>query len=371
MSQASESTPLLRTLAERLAGPMFVASALYLLLVATMIVTLVDVRRLSDPPLHLATEDLATEDLATREQPSGSAEEPESEADEQEGMSAEETAAKNRQLVFERRAQDVGFGCFFVLIALWPLFPLEIVIQYALRTRTERFWRSRYQTLFVMLCPPLRLCWRNLDRDGKVWLPGAGWREVTEDLRLELERAFSIPMVIIALMILPVLLIENFMTGVMTTHLWLRVLLHVGTGVIWLAFAVEFIVMVSVARKKLVYCKEHWLDLAIIVLPLLSFLRSLRIVRAMRLAKFAKLKQLQSMSRLYRLRGLAMRGFRALLLLDVLNRMLFVTPEKKLRALRLELEEKELEITQLQKVIDELEQQIAETRKEEGEAATG
>jgi hypothetical protein len=34
--------------------------------------------------------------------------------------------------------------------------------------------------------------------------------------------------------------------------------------------------MISVAPRRLEYCKKHWLDLAIILLPLISFLRSLR-----------------------------------------------------------------------------------------------
>ena len=53
-------------------------------------------------------------------------------------------------------------------------------------------------------------------------------------------------------------------------YIWLRLLLHLSTGVIWFAFAAEFILMVSVAERKIAYCLAHWIDLAIIVLPLLS-----------------------------------------------------------------------------------------------------
>ena len=66
------------------------------------------------------------------------------------------------------------------------------------------------------------------------------------------------------MMILPILVIEYVFTAQVAQYAWLRLLLHVGTGVIWFAFAVEFILMVSVAEKKLAYCKKHWVDLAII-----------------------------------------------------------------------------------------------------------
>ena len=191
------------------------------------------------------------------------------------------------------------------------------------------------------------MCARNHDRDGHIWLPRLGWQEVNDDLRVRLEKIFAVPMIIIALMILPVLLVEFRLQEQVAAHLWLRLLLHVSTGLIWFAFAAEFIVMVSVAEKKLRYCREHWLDLAIILLPLISFLRSLRIVRATRLARMAKVQQLTKMSRLYRLRGLAMRGFRALLMLKLLNRLLGISPEKRLRKYQEQLREKEKEIAAL------------------------
>ncbi len=136
--------------------------------------------------------------------------------------------------------------------------------------------------LLAVLCPPLRLCMRHADREGKVWFPGFGWQAVNEDLRQRLERNLTVPMLIIALMILPVLLVEFAMVDQVASRVWLQVVLGVSTGLIWFAFAAEFIVMVTMADKKLRYCKQHWLDLAIILLPLISFLRSLREARAVR-----------------------------------------------------------------------------------------
>ena len=102
----------------------------------------------------------------------------------------------------------------------------------------------------------------------RLWLPGLGWRQANKRLRERLERKFGIPMILIALMIMPVLIVEFFMKSQVAQYGWLRMLLHVSTGVIWFAFAGEFILMVSVAEKKVAYCKKHWIDLAIILLPL-------------------------------------------------------------------------------------------------------
>jgi hypothetical protein len=142
-------------------------------------------------------------------------------------------------------------------------------------------------------------------------------------------------------------------------NLWLKIILHFGTGIIWFAFASEFIVMYSVAEKKLAYCKEHWVDLVIILLPLVSFLRSLRAIRALRVAKLAKAQQITRMGRIYRLRGLAVKAFRAMLLFEVVYRITGITPQKRLDRLRLTLGEKEAEIEDLQEQIIDLESIIS------------
>jgi voltage-gated potassium channel len=169
-------------------------------------------------------------------------------------------------------------------------------------------------------------------------------------------------MIFIALAILPVLLIELGMRRQVLTHRWLQFVLHVSLGVIWFAFAAEFIVMFSVADKKLKFCKEHWIDIAIILLPFVSFLRSLRVVRATRVARLARVEQLVRMSRLYRLRGLAMRALRAMLLLKLLNRLFRVAPDKQLQRLREELREREADIRMIKRQITELEHAIAEQK---------
>lgn len=138
-------------------------------------------------------------------------------------------------------------------------------------------------------------------------------------------------------------------------HAWLRVMLHVGTGTIWFAFAAEFILMVSVAEKKWSYIRANWLDLAIIVLPVVSFLRSLRIVRVTRLARLTRAQQLTKIARVYRLRGTAIKAFRALIMLELFHRLIGSSPQRRLRRLRRELQEKQREVGQLQREIARIE----------------
>ena len=327
-----------RRIGETVTPIMFFLAIIYLAMLAVLIVIWVDMRRMGDAPETLPVSEPIVRD------------------------------AEVHDFDLDNAALDWSEYGIGMLAFLWPVFVAEFLIQFILRDRGEPFWRKRSYWLLICVCPPLRMCARNPDVDGKIWLPGNGWCEVNEILRDKLERTFAIPMIAIALMILPVLGLEFGFAKQVRAHTWLRVALHVSTGLIWFAFAAEFILMLSVADKKLRYCREHWIDLAIILLPLLSFLRSLRIVRALRVAKFAKLQQITRMGRLYRLRGLAMRAFRAILLLELLDRVIRVDPEKRLARFRLQLEEKEKEADDLREMIMKIEAEIEELKALEQEA---
>jgi voltage-gated potassium channel len=137
---------------------------------------------------------------------------------------------------------------------------------------------------------------------------------------------------------------------------------------IWCAFAVEFILMVSSTKKKLLYVKKNWIDLAIILLPLVSFLRSLKIVRAAKLAKFAKVQQLTKMGRVYRMRGLLAKTVRAFLVLELVHRIFKTSPEKRLEQLLAQAEDKEDELRELQQRITAVRAQM-ESESAESESA--
>lgn len=118
-----------------------------------------------------------------------------------------------------------------------------------------------------------------------------------DDLRARIDRFFHQPMLILALLVLPLLAIEVFylekhpeLKG--TTIHWLVL---VAFGLIWLAFLIEFFVKIAIAECRIEYVKHNWLDVIIIIAPML------RPLRAMKIAKTSKV---------FTLRGVGMKFLR-------------------------------------------------------------
>jgi len=249
------------------------------------------------------------------------------------------------------RHDGQGEIAFYVwtLAFLQPLFVAEAIAHFA--TGGKCWWRD---VLYCVL-PPFRLGGRDHVDGQSIWLPRIGWARVDDDLQQRVERAFSAPMILFALLVLPILGVEFYwMAANVERNRHMTVILAAVQAVIWYAFTVEFIIMFSIVRKKFRYCKEHLIDIAIICLPLISFLRMLRVARVLRL------QQLSRVARVYRLRGLSMRMFRGILVLGVIHRLLQGKPEKRLPRLREQLAEKEAEIERLRAEIVELERLLAE-----------
>jgi len=109
-------------------------------------------------------------------------------------------------------------------------------------------------------------------------------------LRTRVHRIFHWPMIVLALLVLPLLAIEYFFRiehGSWTWWLW-----FIGMAVIWLAFVVEFTIKVAIAESRVEYVKRNWLDVIIIIMPAL---------RPLRIASLAKT------TRVFTLRGVAMK----------------------------------------------------------------
>ena len=225
-----------------------------------------------------------------------------------------------------------------IVVSLWEF--------YRYRARSLRAVRS---LVLIIVLPAFRLSLTPM-QPGWLWLPSLGWREHDRALEKELERLFSIPMLIIAALMIPILAIELFWHG-QDMDPAVKLALNVATGSIWLSFAVEFVIRVSVAPSKLRYCATHWLDLLIILLPIISFLRSARLLRLGKLAKVA---------RAYRMRGVATRALRALVAVDLIGRVLRRTPERQLAHLREKLELHREELGELEKQVAALERRIQE-----------
>jgi hypothetical protein len=243
------------------------------------------------------------------------------------------------------------------LAVLWLPLLLEALLRYRLRDRGHRSWKPLLVTAACALIPPLRMGRRSLVRPDHIWLPGLGWRAVDHHLRRTLERFFSIPMIGFALMVLPLLALEYYGAETIRAEPALALWFDIGTAVVWLAFSVELIVMVAVSDRPLRYCFLHWLDVAIVLLPAVEVLPLFRLLR---LGRVLRLEQLLRWGRLHRLQALTTRGWRALLLLQVAQRLTGRSPEHRLEQLRELLRAKEEEAAELRAEIQQLEDHIAE-----------
>jgi voltage-gated potassium channel len=252
---------------------------------------------------------------------------------------------------FERpRAQLVPSELLvWVFFAFWVLIAGEALLGY---------WRSAdysgagvRRLILIWLIPPYRLALATHPSGPCIWLPQIGWQPVDRELYLRLERAFSIPMLLIAMLILPILAIEFVFGQKVASSPALALALDLGTASIWIAFAAEFIIMSALAEKKLHYLLRHWINLAIILLPLLAFLRGFQSVRLLRLSRATKLLKV------YRLRGLGLRAWQGLVALELIEQLLHRDPAKRLEKLRRRAEEQEWELERLRRRIAEIEAQ--------------
>ena len=152
---------------------------------------------------------------------------------------------------------------------------------------------------------------------------------------------FLDPMWLWTLLVLPVLGAELTGGETLENHPRMALATHLTTCVIWIGFTLEFLWMVAAAPDKLSYCLKNWINLVIILLPLVAFLRVLNIFRFTRMLRAGKLL------RAYRLRGLWSRLWRLALLFNILDRLQQRDPAKYCAALEKKIAEREKELAKL------------------------
>jgi hypothetical protein len=264
-------------------------------------------------------------------------------------------AQQEQSKVFSLETQIMEWGIF----TLWPLFTAEAVLCWWFRSPEVSKQTALFRGLLVLLFPPFRIAWVH-PITNQIWLPLLGWHRPGKSLSRMLERIFNIPMFLIALLILPVLIVENYLPDQLTQRPILALLLHVGSALIWVMFASEFIIKVSASPKTFSYLKERWLDLLIVVLPTLEFLLThwvdaAPLLRLLRIGRALGPQQISQLSKVYRFRGVMMRGWHAFLLLKGVSWIIGHTPEKRLKRL-------EEQICELQEQIRELHEEAHELR---------
>lgn len=218
---------------------------------------------------------------------------------------------------------------FKIYSIIWIFFVIDFIVVCYLAVK-ERAIIHKGEFIFrlcSLIFPPLRTGSRHITNSNYIWLPFWNWSKANYSLFDKLRRVFSLPMIIIALFIIPVLIVDwKFYDHVSTSFpefnldLWLQLV----QAFIWIAFTFEFILMFSVTNEKADYCKRNWIDLLIIFLPLISFFRTLRLIQIARLNHLAKS---------YKLRGILMKAKQGLVLMDALQRIIYPNPKIHIRSL--------------------------------------
>ncbi len=202
-------------------------------------------------------------------------------------------------------------------------------------------WPSRLKRLLLTaLLPPMRMIVASSTPRGWLWFPGAGWKPAGEATSEQLEQKFALPMLVLALLVLPVLAVEFSIGEALDQHPRLALATHMITCVIWVGFTAEFLWMVAAAPKRLAYCRRNWVNLVIIVVPLAAFLRVLTLFR------FARVIRAGRLLRAYRLRGLLSRILRLALLFNLLERLQQRDPAKYCAALEAKVADLEAELAE-------------------------
>ncbi len=218
------------------------------------------------------------------------------------------------------------------LLMLVPAIELVIILFLSLRFgRSEGIYYGDFiMRLATIPLPPLRLMMPRFTSSEWLWLPSLGWSKKNHALFSKLRKNFSTPMIVIALLIIPLVLIDfRFQQQVQAFIPNIKLYLEMGQAFIWVAFALEFMLMISVTDEKLPYCAQNWMDLIIILLPLIYFVRTLRVVRA-----FQGVARIQQLGRLYRLRSVMTKMRQALVLAEAIKRIMHPNPESQLKGLQ-------------------------------------
>lgn len=186
------------------------------------------------------------------------------------------------------------------LAVLWLLFIGEYLV-----LRPPQGIRVQHRWLYALL-PFTRLAAPRLSHPRQRWLPFWGWCVANTALGEALQKRIDWPLTLIALLILPVLLGDLWLITPQTHPAWIVVLELIEYPVIWLAFATEFTLLFMLARDKLDYAIRRWMDIVIILLPLVSFLRVLRLAQLLRVGQLARAYRLRVLSRRGVILGLAL-----------------------------------------------------------------
>jgi hypothetical protein len=234
------------------------------------------------------------------------------------------------------------------LLALWPVLAGEAVVGFLLRDRTRRVWPMLARVVAVCLFPPARMGLVH-PVTGLIWLPRIGWEREGKELIARLDKGFSLPLLLFALLLVPVLTVEYVWKDVVAESAAFGLALHGCLAVIWVAFATDFILKMEASGNPFKYAQQRWLDAAIVILPTLEFVltswaEAAPVARLLRTARALAPDQIARMGQMYRLRGLLMKAWHAMLALELFARLTGDNPRKRLARLEAQITSAEMEL---------------------------
>src|SRR5690606_34026436 len=97
------------------------------------------------------------------------------------------------------------------MVLLYPVFVGELIWH---RVQGNKHWK---QHIWHCVLPPLRMGGKDHLHGRMIWLPFLGSVTADQNLRSRVERAFGVPMIFIALMVLPLMAVEHFWSDKIAT----------------------------------------------------------------------------------------------------------------------------------------------------------
>ena len=244
-----------------------------------------------------------------------------------------------------------GHIIFAVLFGLWPVLAVEALVGCLVRDRTRRVWPMIARVAAVCLFPPARMGLVH-PVTGLIWLPRIGWEREGKGLIARLDQGFSLPLLVFALLVVPVLAVEYLWKDWLAESPLFALALDASLAVIWVGFATEFILKLEASGEPLKYAQKRWVDAAIVLLPMLEFALSTwasaaPVARLLRSARALAPDKIARMGQMYRLRGLLMKVWHALLALEILARLTGDNARKRLARLEAQIAAAETELADL------------------------
>ena len=227
----------------------------------------------------------------------------------------------------------------WVFAAVWAAVAAEAL--WSLRRPLDGFAAAARRCLLVCAAPPLRAMVCPAVPGSVAWLPG-GWRRADEALFTAAEARAAFPMLMVALLVLPVVGAEFLLEERIAAEPAVAAALHTLNAVIWFAFTLELVVLLALAPDRKRFLIGHWINVLIVALPFLGFLRGVRLVAAVSAPNIAALAQSA------RFRVLLVRTMRVVVFLKLIERFVHRDPRVSLARLRDKRDEKARELAKLE-----------------------